>query len=413
MTILSNLRGWIFLRIVRLRFWLQVRAARKAVLAKNLCFRLLDAEIRFLKPDLLQFGEDENLDLLVEFVARQLTARELLPKLEVLVGNPSAGELIELARKSETISEVIARYHLVDSFFAGLLKDGARKVSQFELARLVAPDVPELDAAAVYLEHAKTIVRIDKLNKELAERSVLKIEFSINAISGGVSLISVIFVVAGFLNMRYYYQRMGVDVSLYFSVGDYLAASVEQIRAGFFAAVIGLGAFVFGARAASLRSKLHHRASARMRQREAWAIGFFVAVTFFLAAYSIYMDKPDFSLIRSCFFMTSCWFANYIAGAFFKNRLAAMSAILGVLIFSTDVGVSAYERSERFLTGRTDSAFRQKIIFKDVSQAVNGEMIGANGAFYFFYSRDRGVTYVVPRDRVELIEIMKFDAVSN
>jgi hypothetical protein len=407
MRLVSTLRGWIYLRLIRLYYFLQVHAARKAVLTKRLCCILIDAEIRILQPNLLQLGEDDDLDLLVEFVARQLTARELLPELGSVAGDPRAGELLELARKSDTVCHVIARYHSVDAFFAGLVKEDARKIKQLELAQLANPKLPEYDATAVYRELTKTVARLKKLRNELAERSAFKIEFSIKAISGGVALISAIFVVAGFLYVRYFYQRMGIDVSLYFSVGDYLAASVEQIRAGAFAAAIALVTFGFGVRAQSLRSRLNIRASTTTRRHQDWAIGLFTMVICCLSAYSIYIGKPDFINLHVSFLVLSYWVADFIAGAFFKNRLAAMSAMVGALVFSTNVGISVYERSERLLTGLGDTTFKQTILFKDAAPAVNGELFGANGSYFFIYFRDKGVTHVVPRDRVVQIDIMK------
>ena len=213
MKLVSTLRRWLYLRMIRVYFWLQVRAARKAVQVKRASCSLLDAEIRFLKPDLLQLGEDDELDLLVEYVARQLTGRELLPELGTALGDGRAVELLELARKSDAVRQVIARYHSADAFFAGLLKDDGRKVAQLALARWAIPDLPEYDVASVYRELTKTVARLKSLRRELAERSALKVEFSITAISGGVALVSAIFVVAGFLHVRYFYQRMGVDVT--------------------------------------------------------------------------------------------------------------------------------------------------------------------------------------------------------
>lgn len=245
MGLMSTLGGWLYLHMIRLYYWLQIRAARKAVQLKRLSCSLLDAEIRYLKPDLLQLGEDDELDLLVEYVARQLTGRELLPELGAVQCDSRAIELLELAQKSDEICHVVARYHAADGFFSGLLKEDVRKGTQLQLARLVVPSLPEYNVETVYREHAKTAVRLKRLRKDLAERSAIKVVFSISAISGGIALASTTLVVAGFLYVRYFYQRMGVDVSLYFSVGDYLATSVEQIRSGAFATAIALGMFAF------------------------------------------------------------------------------------------------------------------------------------------------------------------------
>lgn len=407
MTSVSIVHGWLYIRILRLYYWLQYRAARKALQVKRLSCSQLDAEIRVLKSDLLQLGEDDELDLLVEYVARVLTRRELLPELETILGDARAAELLHLAHKSDAIRQVVARYHAADAFFASLLKEDSRKSAQLELARSVVPDLPEYDAGTVYREYATTVVRLKKLRKELAERSAMKLEFSVAAISRGITLVSAIFVVAGFLYVRYFYQRMGIDVSLYFSAGDYLAASVEQIRSGAFAAAFAIGTFAVGLRASSLRSRLHISAAATTRRREGMIIAFFTLVLCSTSAYSIFIGEPDFSQIRLSGLILSYWVADYIAGAFFKNHLAAMTAIVGTLIFGTHVAASAYERSEHFLTGQDDSTYKQEVLFKDASAPVNGELFGINGSYYFIYSRDKAVLHVVPRERVAQIDITK------
>lgn len=392
---------------MRLHFWLQRKAAWKAVHLKRLCCSLLDAEIRSLKPDLLQVGEDDRLDLVVEYVARQLTGREMLAELEPVVDDSRVAELLDTARKSVEVQQVVARYHATDAFFADLVKDEGRKSGQIALARAAIADLAEYDAGAVYREHTKTVARLGKLRKELAERSALKMEFSIEGISGSVALVSAVFVVAGFLYVHYFYRRMGVDVSLYFSASDYLAASVEQIRAGAFAAAYALVVFALGIRAGSLRSRLHIRAAAATRRREGWFIGFFTLVLCGTSAYSIYLGKPDFSQLRMAGLVLAYWLADYIAGAFFKNHLVAMTAIVATMVFGVNVGVSAYERSEQLLCGKDEAPYKHRVHFKDTSPAVTGELFGANGSYYFIYARDKGVTHVVPRDRVAQIDITK------
>jgi hypothetical protein len=280
--------------------------------------------------------------------------------------------------------------------------------AQLALARSAVPDLRPYDATAIHREHTRTVARLGTLRKELAERSALKFDLSVSAVSSTVGVVSAVFIVAGFLSVRYFYQRMGVDVSLYFSAADYLAASVEQIRLGAFSAAISLGTFAFGVRSGSLRSRLHIRASATTRRREGWAIGFFTVATFGASAYSIYVERPDFHLMRICGLLISYWISHYVAITFFRNRLSAMAAIVGVLIFGTTVAVSVYERSENLLTGRNAATYRQQVHFKEgAPQLTAGELFGANGSYYFIYDRDKDVTQVVPRDRVAQIDVTR------
>lgn len=407
MRFFSDQRAWLHRQGLRLYCWLEVRVAQKAIQLKSLSCRLIDAEIRSLKPNLLQFGEDNQLDLLVEYIARQLTGRELLPELSAMACDARALELLELSQKSDSIRQAIACYHMADAFFARFLNDDARKDTQICLALTAIPGILEYSTKSIYHEYAKSITRLKKLRSELAERSAIKMEFSISAISGVVAIASAALVMAGFLYAHYFYRRMGVDVSLYFSIGDYLAASIEQIRSGAFATAIALGMFAFGVRAASLRSRLHTIASANAMHYEGFIIFFFTLALCGLSAYSIYVGEPIFSLLRMTCLLLSYWIADHISNAFFKNKISAMAGIVGSLIFFSNVAISAYERSEYLLTDHDDSTYKQKLLFKEDSPQVNGQIFGANSAYYFIYSQQKRLTYVIPRDRVTQIEITK------
>lgn len=400
----SKMRSRMYLILMRLYFWLQRKAARKALKLIRLCCSLLDAEIRLLQPSLLQLGEDDRLDLVVEYIARQLTAREIIPSLDAVLEDPRIAELMDAARRSEDVLQVVGRYHATKAFFADLLKDEEGKNKQTAMASAAVADIAPYDAGAVYREHTKTVTRLNKVRKELAERSALKVEFSISAIAGSVGLITAVLVVAGFLHVHYFYRRMGVDVSMYFSASDYLAASVEQIRAGAFAAVLALALFVMGLRAGSLRSRLHLRAMAKIRRREAWAVAFFTVALGASSAYSIYHGTPNFSQLRLAGLVLAYWVADYVARAFFKNHLVATTTIVAALIFGLNVGVSAYERSEMLLTGRSEGG-HQKLHLKSNTPAITGELFGANSSYYFIYDRHMKATYVVPRERIEQIDI--------
>lgn len=392
---------------MRLYFWMQRKAAWKAVHLKRLCCSLLDAEVRMLRPDLLQPGEDDELDVIVELVSRELTEREMLPEHFAVRSDSRVSELRQLASASIEVKQVVARYHGTDAFFAGLLKDEGRKTEQIALARAAVQYAAEYDVNTVYREHSKTVRRLSKLRKELAERSALKMDFSIQGVASAVAVVTAVFVIAGFLQVHYFYRRMGVDVALYFSVTDYLAASVEQIRAGAFAAAYAIAVFVLGVRAGSLRSRLQTRATASARRREGWIIGAFSVALVLVTAHSIYAGEPDFPNMRIAGLVISYLLADYIADAFFKNRLVAMTAIAATLVFSVNVGVGAYERSERLLSGASVSDNSQRVQFTDSIAAVDGELFGANSSYFFFFAREAGVTYVIPRNRVAQIDVTK------
>jgi hypothetical protein len=126
-----------------------------------------------------------------------------------------------------------------------------------------------------------------------------------------------------------------------------------------------------------------------------------------MQAYFVYFGKPDFSNLRLAGVVISYWVADYIANAFFRNRLVALTAIAATLVFGVNVGVGAYERSERLIAGLDDLDVHQRLHFKDSYPAISGEIFGANGSYYFSYARGARITHVVPRDRIAQIDIIK------
>jgi hypothetical protein len=392
---------------MRLYFWAQRKAAWKAVHLKRLCCSLLDAEVRMLRPDLLQIGEDDELDLVVELVSIELTAREILPELLAVRSDSRVRDLRDLALASLNVKQVVARFHGADAFLAGLLKDEVRKAEQMALARAAVASAAEYDVNSIFREYKNTVQRNSILRKELAERSAFKMHFSIPGIASAITLITAVFIVAGFLQVHYFYRRMGVDVALYFSVSDYLAASVEQIRAGAIAAASTIVVSAFGVRAGSLRSRLQTRATANARRTEGRIIGVLTVLLCGAAAFSIYIGRPEFSTMKMAGLIISYWVADYMADAFFKNRLVAMVALVATFVFGVNVAVDAYERSERLLAGAVVSGLKQQVHFKDSSPAIEGRLFGANSSYYFIYAQEKRITHIVPRDRVLQIDMMQ------
>jgi hypothetical protein len=315
--------------------------------------------------------------------------------------------LRELALASLDVKQVVARFHGADAFLAGLLKDEVRKVEQMALARAAVASAAESDVNSIFREHKNSIRRNSSLRKELAERSALKMHFSIPGIASVIPLVTAVFIVAGFLQVHYFYRRMGVDAALYFSVSDYLAASVEQIRAGAIAAASAIVVSAFGVRAGSLRSRLQTRATSTARRREGRAIGVLTVILCGIATHSIYIGRPEFSIIKLAGLVVSYWIADCIADAFFKNRLVAMVAIVATLVFGVNVAVDAYERSEHIIAGAVVSELKQHVHLKDLSPAIEGRLFGANSSYYFIYAQDKRITHIVPRDRVLQIDIMQ------
>jgi hypothetical protein len=190
----------------------------------------------------LQLGEDEEIDCVVEYVSRQLTRRPLLPELDaaVLAQSELASSLLYDAQNADRVRLCITTYFLADAFFASILKDQPRQLASLSEAQSIDPTISLLDIATLVRNYKQAKKRLKEADAALSERSAIKLEIGLSDISALIAVTSTVFVVSGFLYTRYFFSLFGVDVSLFFSLGDYLAASIEQIRYGASATAFGL-----------------------------------------------------------------------------------------------------------------------------------------------------------------------------
>jgi xanthosine utilization system XapX-like protein len=87
--------------------------------------------------------------------------------------------------------------------------------------------------------------------------------------------------------------------------------------------------------------------------------------------------------------------------------LPAMVTMVGLIVFGVNVGVSAYERSNELLNGKTGASANLQINLKGTSQLPNSTLIGINSTYAFLLTSDKTSVLVVPKDQVDFIRINK------
>lgn len=407
MKLASTIRSWVQQRAIRVYFWLQKQVVRKAVRLSRISLFLLDAEIRLAQPSLLQLGESERTDQTVEYVGKVILGRPISAELEqfIQLDSQSAIELLDKSKVLREVKDAAQAHFLANSFLAAILKNDADRQLALSTAKTLGLAAAPYDSAKIASELRRLTSRLRGVRKQLAERSAIKFDVSIANITSLLGLVSIVFVASGFLYTRYFFSRFGVDVSLFFTLSDYLAASIEQIRYGAFAALFGLAWFAVGMRIGSMRSRLEIRANADANRLEGYFFTVFTVALIIRNSWDIYIDNPNFDSLRLTGLLCALSAAEYLSKWFFSARLQAIATMAGLFIFGTNVGISAYQRSEELLAGRYDSGAKVEVILKAKSQETTGQLMGANSAYVFLLAPNRRTVLVIPRDSVELIRV--------
>ncbi|HUX89979.1 MAG TPA: hypothetical protein VMV48_04750 [Gallionellaceae bacterium] len=406
---LEKLSNWTYLTLWKVFYWAQRSAFKKALDLKVLCARVLDAEVRILEPFLLQIGENDDDDALVEYVSRNLTQRQMIEGIEntAHLRSDLATQLLDRCKQSQSACEVIATYFLAEAFAASILKDEERKDSGLKDARQFVPNAQPLEVNNIYKIHAKLKKRFSVIRSALAERSSLKIDFQLSNLIGLIGVISALFVLSGFLYTSILLGSFGIDVSLFFSLPDYLAASIEQIHHAAIPTVFGLVMFVFGLREGSMKSRLIYRLQREQRSREGKLLFILVIALSANVVWGLYNDMPNFSNMKLLGVIAAYWLAEQLAYMFFKRPLSVQVFLVALFTFIIYTGVSLFQQIQELKAGNWSNRDTLKISLKKPLSEKSDSLvvIAANNNFIFALSKINKLAYAIPRENVELIEM--------
>ncbi len=404
----EKLRTWIYPRHIKLYVWLHMLSVRKAGALIRICARILDFEIRALEPTFLQIGEIGSDDNLVEYVSRVLTQRPVIGGIDDVAHERSqlAMQLIDRARSSGNVREIVSTYFLTQAFLASLAMDENKMNVCLSNAREFHVDAQPFDVGSLYKAYAKAKTRDSILRRALAERSAIKIEVSLSNLVSLLGVASAVLVIAGYLYTTTLLDAFGVDASIFFSLPDYLAASLEQIRNAGYSAGFGLLFFVLGIRQSSIRSRSEHQARLKQRRSEDVAMFLIVTVTAAVVAIEAYHGRPEFTAIETLGVLVAYALADKISGMFFKQWRPVFIFLSVLLVFSALVGGRLYEQIFDLKSGRwrndvTKLSLKIPLSVPDDSLVI----ITANSNFVFALSKEDRSVYVIPRDNVKLIKV--------
>ena len=403
----ANLRNWVSARRIAFYVWHVKSAIRKAGALRNLCALVLDFEIRSLEPTFLQLGEVDSDDAVVEYVSRLLTQRPMIEGIEAKAHERSdtTAKLTERARSNDDVRKVVSTFFLVDAFLASFAFD--RKNVCLDNARDFVPDAQELDVHGLYSAYARTKKRSWILRKALAERSALKADVTLSALVSLLGIASAILVIAGYLYTTTLLDAFGVDASFFFSLPDYLAGSLEQLRNAGYSAAAGLALFLLGIRNSSLQSKLEYQRSEKQRRSGDRAIFASIVVAAVAVVVGAYAGKPSFPALEMLGVIVAYWSADKIAGMAFKRHRPAFLFLAIVFVFSAHVAIRLYQQIYDLKSGNWGAVRSTRLALKTPLAVPDASLIiiSANGNFVFALSKEDRSVYVIPRDNVRLFKI--------
>ncbi len=418
----------IILPIIRLAYKLDLFVFKRALKLRLLLNQKIRLRIRYIEPNARLEGYDEELDLRVNLASLRLLSPEIFDdsppsffskdltddvkkiflerKDEYVAHKNEVDNLVAKIQKDEEVSKLVVSYNLVRHFAENHLKNKVAADYYLSKAQKVNSEAAALKTNDLFALERSLRKDINELTNEIADRQAIKISLSLERAGTIISLVSCLFVISGYLNNRFVLGYFGIEVSKYFTIGDYLASSIEVIRFSATGAAIGIIALFLGAHRSSRKSYAQVKYERSRKEYYPYLI-FGVAIIGTIRGYlenSIIFYDAVYVLI----IFSSIRFSGRLASKYFKEPFTALFLLVFVSAYSAHMFSSVGKTIHRAKNAPLEEIQKYEIQFKNGLPISGSELVFlAGNSNYLFLLDHQRKGIIVPREQVLYFKVKR------
>ncbi len=272
-----------------------------------------------------------------------------------------------------------------------------------------------------YLESVEIIKGYDELTEKRKflkkyykkQDKILSLKFSrkVDISKTNISVFLSVFTILTFLTGYFYYSillnSIGIDVSKYFSISDYISSSVSLIRFSLLGAIMALSSHYLALRKYSFGSewdsKLKYNSTNISMSIIIGVIGIVLLLLLSLIRGITYEQIEPIAILF--LIIWSYTIADWLAKRLFYNYFISYLIIAFILVYFGYLGIKTTR--DLYAIRNNDFKASEKVIFEEQlpSETNNWIMITSNSNYCFFRDTVLNKSYVVPLSNVKLIKI--------
>jgi hypothetical protein len=389
--------------------------------------KLLDLKLRYLDKTASMRGRDKVKDLRFNISCLRILEPEFfldIPKRksfnESFLPNEFEGyyrklnsnyisdreEINKIVERTQEIAEdIVGKYWLVKAYLARILAHLDEEQYYLEKAREIKTDSEPLSKKGLVALGKEASEEGDWLRVEISERNAIKFKPSLQDAVYVVTIMSSIFFISGYLYTYLLLGKFGVESSKYFSLADYLSASIDCIRCSVqsaFFAIFGYFLNFSGFLTESPRFLLHFK----FKWRDPTTL-MILTVFSFMAGIGFLKDKPNIAylglelLILFPALAVAHWIAKKFSTASFKPLFCSMFLILFLCNLFTKTW-----RESAIINNFDIGDKKYTFYFKQDLNGLHEEnlvLFLTNSKYLFFYDSQKKKLVIVPENGVKYI----------
>ena len=213
------------------------------------------------------------------------------------------------------------------------------------------------------------------------------------------SVLSVVFVVSGYLYTKIVYGYFGISASRFFALGDYLAGSIDQIGLALAAFAVYLLTVI-----ASYRARIHFRIEFLFKHFRTFPLLAIMLLSILLAFVGIlwfaYVHAwPVFWLLAPLSVLLFQTLVARIVTRIFKNPFHMTAAAMLALIFFASIFLQSVKQIVSVETDREQTTF---VIQTNLKTFTNEDFVFLGGnERYIFLRQKGGGADIIPRENIQ------------
>jgi len=312
------------------------------------------------------------------------------------------GEIYQWLKEDNTAKTDARVYLESEHFFATTVNnlDKAEKIASIYKATHQIELTPiDLSGLEKHISSLRKRVRVDKREFRNSKAQLLKVKLS--DLTAVLPLIVATLSVSGYIHISTLFGHFGIDVSKFFLLGDYLAASVNHVK---YAALAMLG-FALGAlhgyRELPMLTKPeieHNRRVGKIQDIILWGS----VIGGIAIMYVMSVPVPPSTVALGVIVLTST-VAPSLARRYFKKPIPAYSFIMFTTIFFALLVAQTKQDIAKIEAGETNGQFQVYTVNQKFTDE-NYIFLGGSGQYIFLLGRD-GQAEIIPRQKINRISM--------
>lgn len=336
---------------------------------------------------------------------------------------------IELILGNEDFKKIIADYFVLCSFYysQGFVTERLRTLSEesFEKASKYDNNAQSLTTKTFSIKNKEIRKNYKREKNQYVKQLKMfinndvynvfpKIDVTPEQISFFIGIATTIFILTGYIYNKFFLGFYGIDVSNFFSIGDYLSASIDKISISFLSAVSLIVFYIIGMYEAFKNDIIDIQFDVRSKKPHFDIYIAVVIVMIVLLSISIllfYYDMPEkYNFLRILILLVVIsLFHKLPIDRFFNKGIYISIFLVVVFIFSIFISGAIMNDIDRINRSGLNELKKYKFTFNQELAFDKDScfLLSRNSEYLFFYNKQLKKTYIVPNNLVKYVETTK------